>query len=81
MATLREYFDTDISRIMNIAQDIEIGNSTIKQKVTVKMYMDFDSNSKFISIFIPTTKIHAMVCKGILLNINDFLKITRTVKP
>jgi hypothetical protein len=79
MATLREYFDTDFSNVLNLAKDIKIGDSTFEKKVIAKVHFDFDSNSKFLSFYIFSTKFHAKVCKGILLNINKFLEIGNAV--
>jgi hypothetical protein len=79
MATLREYFDTDFSKVLNIAKEIKIGDSNFEQKIIAKVHFDFNSNSKFLSIYISPTEFHAKVCKRILLNIKKILEIGDSV--
>jgi len=79
MATLREYFDTDFPRVLNIAKEITVGDIDFKQKVIAKLHLDFDANSKYLSIYIPKTEFHAKVCKVALLKIESILKIGDSV--
>jgi hypothetical protein len=54
MATLREYFDTDL-KSMSVHADWEMRNSagTTLPPVRARIFQDFDANAKYWSFFIP----------------------------
>ena len=54
MATLREYFDTDFSTRLNSAQQVHWHADDLEGDVPVRIHLDFDSNAKFLSCYLPT---------------------------
>jgi len=55
MATLREYFDTDLNKCLSVHADWEIGDGTgaVLPPVRARISQDFDANAKYWSFFIP----------------------------
>ena len=75
MATLREYFDTDFSKVLNIANSLKLRGMDFDDEIFVKVHMDFDSNTKYLSVYIPANSSHQNICKGILQNLDPLLAI------
>lgn len=55
MATLREYFDTDLNKCLSLHTNWEITDQsgTQHQSILAKISYDFDANAKFWSFFLP----------------------------
>lgn len=75
MATLREYFDTDFSKVLNVANNLKVNGAAFEQEIFVKVHMDFDSNTKYLSVYLPTNSSHQNICKGIMQNLDPLLAI------
>ena len=54
MATLREYFDFDLSKCLSVHSSWEMKNCNgdVLNPITARIYQDFDGNSKYWSFFI-----------------------------
>lgn len=64
MATLREYFDTDFTHILNGAKTLKLQfENSLDLEVQVRLHLDFAANARYISCFIPhhTVPIAALV--------------------
>jgi hypothetical protein len=53
MATLREYFDTDFTRLLNLAQKMQWQSSGREGELTPRVHFDFESNATFVSCYFP----------------------------
>ena len=53
MATLREYYDTDFTRILNIGNTLSVANDIETIDIPVRIHLDFDSSTKFLSFYLP----------------------------
>jgi hypothetical protein len=56
MATLRQYFDTDFSRVLSANQPIKYSASDDDVEVIARLHFDFDSNTKFVSYYVPVCR-------------------------
>lgn len=76
MATLHEYYLKDFSRLLSTHSDWTL-NSTTKGNfvVTAKVHLDFDSNTFFISFYIPQLESEVSVFNLLLSKLNDVIKI------
>jgi hypothetical protein len=60
MATLREYFDADFSRVMNVASTLSLtraderSSRSTAYKVPGRVHYGFDSGTKYISYFVSS---------------------------
>ena len=55
MATLREYFDTDFNKTFTVSNKLTITKSDLSDKLEVitNVHFDFDSNTKYLSFYLP----------------------------
>ena len=53
MATLREYFDTDFATLLKQNLEIDWATDSGGGQVSVRVHLDFDSNAKFLSLYLP----------------------------
>jgi hypothetical protein len=57
MATLREYFDTDLNKCLSLQKPWGIkdihGNEF--ESITARIYQDFDANAKYWSFYVPAS--------------------------
>lgn len=55
MATLREYFDTDFRQSLTVSNEITITKHDLSAnlKVIVNVHFNFDSNTKYLSFYLP----------------------------
>jgi hypothetical protein len=74
MATLREYFDTDFTRAINTAQQLELRHGTNTFRVLARIHMDFDANAKFISCYLDEAASTASVCNYLVAHSDELLK-------
>lgn len=75
MATLLEYFETDFPKYLNINKSLELKGLGLNVQILVKLHTDFDSNSKFLLVYVPEHTDHIEICRSIFLNTNLFLQI------
>jgi hypothetical protein len=55
MATLREYFDTASTRLLGVNKPLTLHSDTLPEvEIQARLHLDFDSNAKFLSFYIPT---------------------------
>jgi hypothetical protein len=80
MATLREYFDTDLSTRLNSAQQVHWRADNLEGDVPVRVHLDFDSNAKFLSCYLPTPACRGTVLNALLDNIDAWLAIGNGVE-
>lgn len=77
MATLKEYFDTDFTRVLNVAQPLTVASRSGDDPVQVqaRVHFDFDSNTKYVSCFVPETPDPLSVSVALLKDIKQILSI------
>lgn len=75
MATLREYFDTDFQKVLNVANTLTISNATDKIDILTRVHQDFDSNTKYLSFFIPKNPDSLQALAGLINNLDKALAI------
>src|SRR5687767_5676417 len=75
MATLREYFDTDFTRVVNSAQQAHWQSDGAEGDVPVRVHYDFDSNAKFLSCYLPARACRRAVIDAIVNDADQWLTI------
>src|SRR5688572_5910937 len=76
MATLHEYYLKDFSRLLSAHADWTLTSPTkVNITVTAKVHLDFDSNTFFISFYVPTTESEISVFNLLLSKLDDAIKI------
>ena len=75
MATLREYFDTDFTRVLNSAQPAQWQHAGVAEEVPARVHLDFDSNAKFLSCYLPAGACHNDILDGLVDEVNEMLTI------
>lgn len=76
MATLREYFDTDFTYILNAGNTITLANADGKIEVTARVHLDFNANVKFLSFYIPATDKPFEAVIALINNLDNALSIS-----
>jgi len=80
MATLKEFFDTDFQKVLNTADTLTISNATFKIDIRTRVHIDFDSNTKYLSFFIPKCTNSFQVLIGLINNLDKALAIVDNVE-
>ncbi len=80
MATLKEYFDTDFQRVLGLLRPLTFSTPDGNIDIIAGVHLDFDSNSKFISCYIPVMKNPIAMCVAVLQNLNIILEISKAVE-
>lgn len=76
MASLHEYYLKDFSRLLSTHVDWILYSPTAgNMKVTAKVHLDFDSNTFFISFFVPKTDSEISVFNLLLSKLDEAIKI------
>ena len=76
MATLKEYYLKDFSRLLSTHKDWKIkDNLGLETTITAKVHFDFDSNTTFISFFSPKVDNEISLFTSLINNINEALKM------
>lgn len=75
MATLREYFDTDFQKVLNVADKLTISKATYKIDIRIRVHQDFDSNTKYLSFYIPKSADSFQVLTDLINNLDKILAI------
>src|SRR6266849_8827460 len=80
MATLREYFDTDVTRVLNSAHRIGVNTGAGVVQVDVRVHFDFDANAKYLSCYLTPEASTAAVCEGLITNLGQLLAVAEGVE-
>jgi hypothetical protein len=75
MATLRQYFDTDFTRVLSVHQTCETQGSNKNISVILRKHLDFDANANYLSCFIPECDNPASLCRAFIDQIEDLLDV------
>jgi hypothetical protein len=75
MATLRQYFDTDFSRLLKSSQPFRLSDGAAELEVPVCLHYDFDANAKFVSCFVGKSGKPLSACVAILTAVNKLLSV------
>jgi TIR domain-containing protein len=78
MATLKQYFDTDFSRVLNAATMWSANCLGQIVEVTARTHFDFDAGVKFISFYLPQCGNARQVCRELLANSPKLLTETES---
>ncbi len=62
MATLKQYFDTDLNRVLSAYQPYVYGSKDESVEVSGRILYDFDSNTFYISYYVPFCKNIGQLC-------------------
>ncbi len=77
MATLTEYYNSDFNRILSTHATWKLKTSNGEEfEVIAKIHLDFDSNTKFISYYLPQCNNSLGVIKSLLGKTDEALKIS-----
>lgn len=80
MATLKEYFDTDFQKVLNVGSTLTLFHTRGQTDIPTRLHQDFDSNSKFLSFYIPNTADNFQALLEILKNIDMALTLDHGVE-
>jgi hypothetical protein len=75
MATLKEYFETDFTRVLNTTSTFRLESQDSIVEVRTRLHFDFDSNSKYLSCFIPECDNPTAVLAGLLNSLDMLLAL------
>jgi len=74
MATLTEYYEADFSRVLNVANDIQIRGNDLEAEVRPRLHMDHDANAMWVSCLVPARGDAGRVCWALLKGIDKVLE-------
>ena len=81
MASLREYFDTDFTHVLNVAQPLKIQfEKSPELEIQARLHLDFTGNAKYISCFIPAHPVSIAAVVAVLEQIGLILEFTKQVE-
>jgi len=69
MATVRDYFDTDFAGNGNIGTTLQVNGSAVEARI----YLNFDSNAKYVSYYLTGDASIAATCGALVRDTNKFL--------
>ena len=75
MATLRDYFDTDFTRVFNSGQPVRWQHAGVAGDAPVRVHLDFDSNAKFLSCYLPAAACQHAVIDALVDDVGGLLTI------
>jgi hypothetical protein len=75
MATLRQYFDTDFSRVLAAHQIWQARSTESAISVIARVHLDFDANAKYASCFVPACVNPGAMCRALIDEIEGILKV------
>ena len=73
MATLREYFDTDFTTLLKNGVEAPWQLNGQRGILSVRVHLDFDSNVKFVSVFLPAAACYREVIEAVLPEVDSWL--------
>jgi len=79
MATLRQYFDNDFPNL-SVDRSVRLRGPGFEEEISLKILMDFNSNTKYLSLYIPCNSSYLDICKRILRNLDRLLAIDDRVE-
>lgn len=82
MATIREYFDTDLKNDLKVGNTQSVGSLDGKLTVVIErnLHLDFDSHAKYISIFVPGNPELFGVCRFALSDLRPIFALTNDIQ-
>jgi hypothetical protein len=80
MATLKEYFDTDFQTTLNTGGGLAFSNEETKIEIQVRVHLDFNSNTKYISCYIPHDEKSFQIIEGVVNSVNTILAIDKNLE-
>lgn len=81
MASLREYFDTDFTHALNVAQPLKIQfEKSPELEIQTRLHLDFTANAKYISCFLPAHPVPMAALIAVLKQIGLILDFTKQVE-
>jgi len=80
MATLREYYDTDFTRVLASGRAVQWQHAGGAGQMLVNVHFDFDSNAKFLSCFLPTEACQQGVLTALVDQVDELLAIADGVQ-
>lgn len=81
MASLREYFDTDFTHALNVAQPLKIQfEKSPELEIQARLHLDFTANAKYISCFLPAHPVPMAGLIAVLEQIGLILDFTKQVE-
>lgn len=81
MASLREYFDTDFTQVLNVAQPLKIQfEKSPELEIQARLHLDFTGNAKYVSCFVPVHPVPIAALVAVLEQINLILEFTKQVE-
>lgn len=81
MASLREYFDTDFTHVLNVAQPLKIQfEKSPGLEIQARLHLDFTGNAKYISCFVPAHPAPIAALVAVLEQIGLILEFTKQVE-
>jgi len=75
MATLRQYFDTDFSRLLKSSQPFRLCDGATDLEMPVSLHYDFDANAKFLSCFLQKSGNPLSACVALLTTVDKLLSV------
>jgi hypothetical protein len=79
MATLRQYFDTDFSRVFAVHQTWQAPGAGGKVSLIARVHLDFEANAKYASCFIPQCENPSNICRAFVDQVDDLLNVDKGV--
>jgi hypothetical protein len=84
MATLREYFDTDFPAVLNTATTLTVNfsNGAVSGtfQVLARVHCDFNSGTKYVSYFVPSSPDSFAWCEILIMNPSLSLEVGKGVE-
>jgi len=79
MATLREYFETDFARYLQVMGNLRLKQQTGELEIVTRVLRDLASNAEFIAYYVPRNGNMADACEALLINAEKALAIGQDI--
>ncbi len=79
MASLRDFYDTDFTHILNISNTVVSINDTPAIEIHTRLHQDFFANAKYISFYIPRHPSPLGACKDLLKDLSLIVDLDKPV--
>ncbi len=80
MATLKEYFETDFASVDKVSNTFRLAGSSLTVEVIGSVHFDYNSNTSYLSCYIPDCDTPLEVCVSLLNNFNKLLEIGNSLE-
>jgi len=77
MATLKQYFDTDLNRVLSVKQPFIYGSKDEAVEVICRIHYDFDSNTFYVSYYVPLSRSVSQLCLTLIQDLEWAEKIRK----